>query len=192
MKKLLILLLFGILSCEKIPKETKIKVERKETVAITSSNLLSIGEKIEGNFKGDGQIYFATAVKIKEGIGNPVEDGTSDQYEIQFSGNLPVINAGCCSIRLVNEGDLNNDGTDEISLFQAPMNGCTYSMTTYSLTKGNWKKVINEFMIATGCDEISDDDLQRRIFKEKDTIYYFEADPNDENQTLIKKKAKEL
>jgi len=150
-----------------------------------------IGNRIEGNFSGNGQKITATAIKIKNGKGNPVEDGTPDEYQIQFSDEkLRPINTGCCEIKLINEGDLNKDGIDEISIYQAPMNGCTYSMTTYSYINGNWKKMIDTFMIPTGCDVINSDDLQKMIFREKNNIYYLGKDMNDENGKLIKKKVR--
>ena len=153
-------------------------------------SLPKIGEKIQGDFDGDGQVEIASAIKFKEGNGNPVDDGTADEYIIQFSGNvLSNINAGCCQIRLINEGDLNNDGADDLSIFQAPMNGCTYTMTTYSCRNGKWKQIVDPFLIPTGCEHYSDADLQKRIFKEHNNIYYFDTDPNDENGKLIKKLA---
>ena len=188
MKKLIIILLFGILSCGQSSKDKIIVVEEMGNPELKTSNLLKIGEKIQGNFKGDGKMYVATAVKIKEGQGNPVEDGTPDAYEIQFSGNLEPISAGCCYIRLINEGDLNNNGTDEISLFQSPMNGCTYSMTTYSFLNGNWKKLFNSFLIPTACEQINDEDLQKRIYKEDKCVYFLDTDPNDESGELLKKR----
>lgn len=92
-------------------------------------------------------------------------------------------------MRLINEGDLNNDGADELSVFQAPMNGCTYSMTAYSFKNGRWKQIIETFLIPTGCDEMNDLTLQNRIFKENNAIYYYNADLNDEKGKPIKKKA---
>ncbi len=68
------------------------------------------------------------------------------------------------------------------------MNGCTYSMTTYSLINGIWIQIVKTFLIPTGCDNISDVDLQKRIFKEENTIYFLETDLNDENWKLFKKK----
>jgi hypothetical protein len=76
--------------------------DKQEKVKTETSNLPTTGEKIQGDFNGDGQTEFATATKIKEGQGNPVEDGTPDEYEIQFSSdNLKSIKAGCCDIRLI-------------------------------------------------------------------------------------------
>lgn len=149
-----------------------------------------IGEKIEGNFLGNGKKIIAIAVKTKEAKANPIEDGTPAEYEIRFSDkNLKPIKAGCCEIILINEGDLNNDGTDEISIYQAPMNGCTYSLTTYSFINTKWKKIVDTFMIPTGCEGISKDNLQKMIFRESNNIYYLEKDMSDENGKLIKKKA---
>ncbi|KFF02407.1 hypothetical protein [Flavobacterium reichenbachii] len=148
-----------------------------------------VGAKIEGDFDGDGKNEFAIVTKTKTGEGNPVEDGTPDEYTISFSNtSLKPIVIGCCEAQLINEGDLNEDGKDEFSVFQAPMNGCTYSMTTYSLQNSNWKQVIEPFLISTGCDGFTYDELQNRIFIENKTVYKLETDPNDESLKLFRKK----
>lgn len=150
-----------------------------------------IGEKIEGNFLGNGKKIIATTIKSKEANGNPIEDGTPAEYEIRFSDNkIKPIKAGCCEIILINEGDLNKDGRDDISIYQAPMNGCTYTMTTYSLINGNWKKIVDTFLIPTGCERIGNNDLQKMVFREESNIYYLQKDISDENGKLIKKKVK--
>jgi hypothetical protein len=189
MKQLLIVMAIGFFSSSSSLLKQKSETGKRVTAGLITSGLPIIGEKIQGDFNGDRKIDTATAIKIKEGQGNPIEDGTPDEYQIQFSGNgFKPINAGCCDIRLINEHDLNNDGTDEISIYQAPMNGCIYSMATYTFINGSWKQIVKPFSIPTGCDEISDDDLQKRIFKENKTIFYFYADPNDENGKLVKKR----
>lgn len=148
-----------------------------------------IREKIEGNFLGNGKKIIATAVKTKEAKGNPIEDGTPAVYEIRFSDKkLKPIKVGCCEIILINEGDLNQDGSDEISIYQAPTNGCTYAMETYSNINGHWKTIVDRFLIPTGCEVISKDDLQKRIFREKNQIFYLEKDMREGNGKLIKKK----
>ena len=150
-----------------------------------------IGEKIDGNFLGNGKKITATAIKTKEGKGNPIEDGMPAEYEIRFSDNkIKPIKVGCCETILINEGNLNKDGRDDISVYQAPMNGCTYTMTTYSLINGNWKKIVNPFLIPTGCEVISNDALHKMIFRENNQIYYLEKDMSNENGKLIKKKVK--
>lgn len=150
-----------------------------------------IGKKIEGIFLGNGKNIIASVVKTKEEQGNPIEDGTPAEYEIRFSDNkLKPILAGCCEIILINEGDLNNDKKDEISIYQAPMNGCTYSMTTYSIIHGNWKKIIDPFLVPTGCERINNKDLQKMISSENHKIYYYMKDMSNEKGKLIKKKVK--
>lgn len=156
------------------------------TFAQTSD--LKIGKTIEGNFKGIGNKITATVFQTQEHKGNPLEDGTPAAYEIRFSDkNMKAIKAGCCEVILVNEGDLNRDGTDELSLYQAPMNGCTYTMSTYSYIKNSWKQVVKPFLIQTGCDN-SHDNLQGRIIREKKGIFYYQNDLNDGNGKLIRKK----
>lgn len=160
------------------------------TFAQTSTEK-KIGVEIDGNFLGNGKKITATAIKTKEGKGNPMEDGTSAEYEIRLSNNkIKPIKTGCCEIILINEGDLNKDGRDDISIYQAPMNGCTYTLTTYSLINGNWKKIVDTFLVPTGCDRIGNNDLQKMVFREKSNIYYLQKDMSDESGKLIKKKVK--
>lgn len=148
-----------------------------------------IGGEIEGNFSGNGKAIVATAIKTEEGKGNPIEDGTPAEYQIYFSDKkLKPLKIGCCAMTLINEGDLDNNGADDLSVFQAPMNGCTYSMTTYSFVNGNWKKIVDTFLIPTGCERIDNNDLQKMIFRDNKNIYYFEKDMSDENGKSIKKK----
>ena len=64
------------------------------------------------------------------------------------------------------------------------MNGCTYAMETYSNIKGNWKKIVDRFLILNGCDEI-------RIYRENKQIFYLEKDMSEENGKLIKKKVEQ-
>ena len=140
MNRLLVLFTLIIYGCSQPATEEKVTKEPIEKNEAKTLNLPSIGEKIQGNFDGKNPLIIAKVIKVKTGQGNPVEGGTADGYEIQFSDTtLKSITAGCCEIRLINEGDLNNDGTDEFSVFQAPMNGCTYTMITYSLVDGSWK-----------------------------------------------------
>lgn len=165
-----------------------LKVQTKTSLPEKTSKLL-VGEKIEGDFDGDGKNEFAFVTKTKTGEGNPIEDGTPDEYTISFSNaSLKPIIIGCCEAQLINEGDLNEEGKDEFSVFQAPMNGCTYNMATYSLQNRNWKLVIEPFLIPTGCDGFTLEELQNRIFIENKTVYKLESDPNDESLKLVKKK----
>ena len=146
-----------------------------------------VGETIWGDFNGDGKKESASVKLIKKGHGNPVEDGVPSEYAIRFSDKkLKDIKIGCCDSRLINEGDLNNDGRDDLSVFQEPMNGCTYSMFTYSLKGSTWKKIIPLFLIPTACDYFTDKQLQDRIFLENKSLYKYEEDFSGENWRLVK------
>lgn len=201
MKKLIILpALLLLVSCSQKNKTEDInpEISKKDSVSVKMESKTSqekkttkflVGAKIEGDFDGDGKNEFATVTKTKQGEGNPIEDGTPDEYTISFSTtSLKAIPINCCEATLINEGDLNNDGKDDFSVFQAPMNGCTYAMTTYSLQNSDWKQIIETFLVPTGCDGFTAEDLQNRIFIENKTVYKLETDPNDESLKLIRKK----
>lgn len=190
MKSSLSIFLIGLLLTGQFLNAQRTKSTQKSSIGNSALSISKIGVKIQGDFNGDGKTEFAIAKKVKERQGNPVENGTPDVYEIQFSDpKIKPILANCCDIRLINEGDLNNNGTDEISVYQSPINGCTYSMTTYSIINGKWKKIVDTFLIPTGCETLNDYDLQKRIFKENNTIYYLDTDMTTENSKLVKKKS---
>lgn len=178
----------------------KKKVKRIREESPTKNNDIKIhqtvGDKIYGDFNGDGKFEYAYSKLVKKGYGNPVEDGVPDEFEIRFSDNsINPIKVGCCSFKLINEGDLNNDGADEISIFQKPMNGCSGMVITFNINNG--KYLFTPFSLFW-CAEIDHINLERLVVKESDNVFYYEADPNDENllnkgviqfDRLIKKKA---
>jgi hypothetical protein len=177
-----------LLSCnETTPKKANISTD---TVAAQPVLPVQTVEepKLSGDFNGDGKVEFAYVIRTIEGHGNPIEDGVPDEYAIRFSDTgMAAINIGCCEARLINESDLNHDDGDEISVFQAPMNGNTYQMKTYTLKENNWKELSDPFLIPTGGDEVSDETLQERIFIENDTLYMYDVDVNEDFK-LVKKK----
>ncbi len=149
----------------------------------------TVGTSIQGDFNGDEQKEYAFAVKTFQGQGNPLDGGTADEFSVNFSSDkLKSFTVGCCSIKLINEGDLNGNGKDEITVYQAPMNGNTYSMTTYSNKNGKWEVIINTFLIPTGGNMLSDEELQKRIFKENGSVYFYDVDLSSKNFNLVKKK----
>jgi hypothetical protein len=191
---------FLLFSCKKNKSTDEIVFIQQDTIlsdsiinnlekeAENTAQKVTVGTKIEGDFTGSNQPEHAEALKTKVAIGNPAEDGSPAEYTVVFGNkNLNPISAGCCEIQLVNEGDLNGDGADELSFFQAPANGCTFTMTTYTHKGGKWTKLFEPFGIPTACEEITQDDIQKRVFKEGGKVYIYETDVNDENFKLVKK-----
>tara|TARA_B100000745_G_C19901911_1_gene302174 strand:+ start:54 stop:557 length:504 start_codon:yes stop_codon:yes gene_type:complete len=145
----------------------------------------SVGFSVYGDFNGDGIKEYAFSVQTQAGIGTP------DLYAIYFSdGQIPEIEVGCCEVVLVNEGDLNGDGADDISLFQAPMNGNTYSMTTVSLTDTTWETIVPSFFIPTAGYPLSVTDLQNRVYVKQGVMYYLVTDVNDEEMNQIEREVR--
>ncbi len=160
---------------------------------ITNAQIINqnIGEKIKGHFTNK-KVHESLFIKqTKKGHGNPVEDGVPDEYTLlSDSKTIKALKIGCCEATLINEGDLNGDGLDEISVVQAPMNGCTYTFSTFTNVNGTWKKLFAPFLFSNGCEPINNKDLLNKVFVEKGIIYSLQIDPNDENMKLKKVKKK--
>ena len=141
---------------------------------------------IAGDFNGDGRVERAVVILTQQGQGNPVEDGTPDEYEVRILGAPHfAIKAGCCEILLVPEGDLDGDGADDLTLFQAPVNGCTYSLQTYTQVTTRPRKIVDS-MISTGCDPFDRNGLKDRVTREGDAVYELRANPNDPDAPFSK------
>lgn len=148
----------------------------------------TVGNSIQGDFDGDGKKEFAFSVQTKEAVGNPMEDGVAAEFAMNFSdAKFPSLNVGCCEITLVNEGDLNNDGKDDLSIYQAPHNGTVYSITTYSFKDGKWNIIVPNHLIPSGGD-FDSKEIQGLVFLEKGVLYYLDTDVNDENFRQFKVK----
>ena len=91
-----------------------------------------------------------------------------------------------CDITLINEGDLNNDGFDDLTIVSAPLHGCTYNAITYDLSHTQPKILVPLFMVETECEALLKNELKALVGTEKDKIYHIESDVNDENFRKIK------
>lgn len=206
MKKLLFIALLALAACKKDAKTTDILTDTIHSDSVTTKAPAETAEDTEpiaperttanpdeyvtGKFV-PGKEVTAIATLVRQTDGNPAEDGTAAAYSITFNDpNIPAIPAGCCELILVNEGDLDGDGIEELSLCQAPMNGCTFTMTTYSFKNGKWKQLIAPFLIPTGCEGTTRADMDKRIIKVGNKVYTLQADPNDEEGKLVKKEVK--
>lgn len=139
--------------------------------------ITKVGVTIQGDFDGDGKLDALAAIKLKESVGNPVEDGVAAEYGITLNGKLITdIPIGCCDMKLINEGDLNQDGIDDFSVFQAPMNGCSFTLTSYSFKANKWSEIIPLMLIPTFCDVKTDVELQNMVTSKKGQIFISSPD----------------
>lgn len=149
-----------------------------------SQKSLTVGRRITGDFNGDGKRDTAF---VKQTVNTKTK---AKGRTLFFSDKtLPAMRLGCCDVYLINEGDLNKDETTEISIFQAPENGCTYMWTTYSYKAGQWTTLIPVFLVPTYCAPFTAADLKKKVFTENGKIYYWDIDPNDEGGKPVKKQA---
>ncbi|MDR3059743.1 MAG: hypothetical protein LBU84_16600 [Prevotella sp.] len=195
-KLLCMLALFALISCS--GRNVNIQTEDNNSMAddTIKENIVEeskVGERISGNFDGRSSDEYAYIVKVREGEGNPIDDDNAiaEEYAVRFSNKeIADLSIGCCDATLVFEGDLNGDGADEFSVFQAPMNGCVYHWMTYTYKSGEWKELFDMFLIPTGCEGLFDDErLLNMVFLRDGDVYYYERDINDENLGWIKVKA---
>lgn len=147
--------------------------------------------RVEGYFDDDTNCdkgYGVFLGKV-QGEGKNGEDAMERQYVVRFQDNklkpMPAMTGR--HIRLVNEGDLNADGKDELSIFVLSMRSCMYTASTWSYTAGRWKRITDYWSIPTLCNYLSAEDLQNRIVMEDGMLYYYETDVTDKDLPLVKK-----
>lgn len=150
--------------------------------------------RVEGYFDSDtscdkGYGVFFGRTSSDSGNVDDIETAIAKQYIVRFQDNrirpMPVMTGR--HIRLVNEGDLNADGEDEISIFVLSMHSCMYTASTWSYVAGRWARITDYWSIPTACDYLSDEDLQNRIVMEDGMLYYYETDVSDKDLPLVKK-----
>ena len=150
--------------------------------------------RIEGHFDADtsrdiGYGVFFGRIDSEKPTEEGVEVTSETQYIVRFRDNkikpMPVVTGR--HIRLVNEGDLDGDGDDDISIFVQSMHACMYTASTWSYIAGRWTRITDYWTIPTACDYLSDEDLENRIVMEDGVLYYYETDITDKDLPLVKK-----
>jgi hypothetical protein len=147
-----------------------------------SQKSLTVGQRITGDFNGDGRMDTAFVKQTK----NP-KTKVKEWTLYSSDKSIPPIGLGCCDVYLVDEGDLNADKTTEISVFQAPQNGCTYTGTTFTYKAGQWKKLVPMFLVPTYCEPFTAANLQKKVFTENGNVFYWDIDPKNEKGRPLKK-----
>ena len=78
---------------------------------------------------------------------------------VAIAPDVRFFRVGCCDGYLINEGDLDGNGTDEITVFQSPVNGCTYRFRTFTCRNGEWTEIIGHHLYPTGCEGYTAEEL---------------------------------
>lgn len=196
-KSLLFILIPGMIACNPPGENANYHPDSLSVrSAIVDTGVMTVGTppetpqavpdtiRIEGDFNGDGNLDLAFGVIYRKAM----EAEGQDEYVIRFSNpDIKPLLTGYGEIRLINEGDLNSDGRDDISVYQAPLHGCSYVMSSWAFTNSGWKQITDPWLVYNGCNYLSDEDLQNRIVVEDGVVYFYQEDPHDEHLTLVKK-----
>lgn len=166
-----------------------IGVVRAKTLSDSAHS--DIGNVIYGDFDGDGQTDLAQVVvtyDIPLGEESRVEPNVTVEFSSDHFGSIDLGNQRAI---LINEGDLNGDGVDDISIYQEPLHGCTYGMATYTFTEDSvWSTLVDYFLVPTACNPMLNEKLRERVFSENGVIYYLETDVDDPNWRLNRKRVR--
>ena len=114
-------------------------------------------ETVFGDFNGDGKQESAKLFQLAE--------GDTNEYNIYFSSDSikPIENSviEVSAMYMTNEGDLNNDGADDIGLFLHCGESYWGTYAVYSFIGGEWKQLLS-FGHNPGWDEFPIQDLVRK------------------------------
>lgn len=107
------------------------------------------GLEIEGDFDGDGSQEMLIEGFVPQTFTENKQPKEGQCYVQSEARNIPrlELDGNCAGLQyLHNEGDLNGDGTDEISVVQDWESSFTRSLVVYSLENNQWAK-LTEFTI---------------------------------------------
>lgn len=119
-------------------------------------------ETIFGDFNGDGNIECAF-ISPKNGYIN---------FSPEILGNVTALGKlDSKKSKLINEGDLNNDGADDFSVYTNLDSLGT--INTFIYDRGfPWRVSLSINMKKS--EKVSEADLKKRVFRENNEIYYYE------------------
>ncbi len=160
------------------PSPSKLVFKNSEGETGQATGSVEVGEIVAfvtGKFNSKDKVDTAYIIKTKAGYGNPVEDGVPDEYALRFTGNATAVKIGFCDARILNEGDLNGDGFEELSIFQYPENGTVCKFETFFNKEGLWTPIFDSRLIPTGGDPVPDADLQDKVMRGDGNVYYYET-----------------
>jgi hypothetical protein len=111
-----------------------------QTDRILSSGGAIPSNAVEGDFNGDGLTDYMWLEPVSQ----------REECKIRFSGAIPLLVVGTClGGSPVNEGDLNDDGTNEVGLLPIWESSCWKGYFVYTLRDNQWVEILEP--ISTHC-----------------------------------------
>ncbi|MFN3967933.1 hypothetical protein [Flavobacterium sp.] len=134
----------------------------------------TVGGKIEGDFNGDGETEIATLSNVSA---KKLDDVILLKYSVEFSDlaikPLELENV-YRKLKLINEGDLNGDNADDISIsYEIDPSVPIARMETRSLSNDKWNYIIQDMTVHFGFDTLSSKELQDIVKRNDKSIEYY-------------------
>ncbi|MFM7684102.1 MAG: hypothetical protein ACKO7P_15370 [Bacteroidota bacterium] len=133
---------------------------------------------IKGDFDGNKTKDKITIYESKPGTELPAQlGGESPECNVKTTlKNIKNISLLTECGQLINEGDLDGNGSDEFSLVTWSPNGTQVNMNTYKIQKGILVLICSpQFEPGIGT-EVTQKMLENRVFKKDGGIYYIDSD----------------
>jgi len=193
MKNLIPIAALMVCACNSVNKETAHDSTTVADSVVTTHTATVVPlappshDTITGHFSAAGKADTAFITMATPEHPDDPDQEVQDKYLVTFSSGIPALPPFMGAISVQNEGDLNGDGRDEVSVFNEPLHGCTFTCTTWTFNGTEWKQLLTPLLIPTGCDPLTDSAMQARVFLENGKLYRWEEDLNDENFTQEKR-----
>lgn len=159
--------------------EEQAQYKKDSLSAVSESENMDLGvETIFGDFNGDGKIECAF-ISPKSGYITFSPDNLGNVFVL---GKLDPKNA-----RLINEGDLNNDGAEDFSVYTDF--GSLGTIDTFIYNRDFPWRVSLRINMKKG-EKVSDEDIEKRVFRENNEIYYYEDEHIEDIYLLRETKRK--
>lgn len=133
---------------------------------------------IKGNFDGNKTKDKITIYESKPGTELPAQlGGESPECNVKTT----LINIKNISLlkecgQLINEGDLDGNGSDEFSLVSWSPNGTQVNMNTYKIEKGELVLICSPLFEPGIGTDVTNKMLNDRVYKKNGRIYYIDYD----------------
>ncbi|THU31594.1 hypothetical protein FAM09_28640 [Niastella caeni] len=155
--------------------------------------------QVTGNFDGDnipdtGNLVLVRIIRHEleqeevqlKGEEDDHEDTATYNYSLRFGGNRlgEIKDITGVEVAVTNEGDLNHDGKDEISVFSIHKITCFTDLTCYTFRNGGW--VVLDEMQFHSCSSLDENELQSHIIMKDSVPWYYENSEAKGNRLQLK------